>query len=76
MVEIGVLRAQCIDRRTPDRATLERDLGVRERQPNQSSAEIDRLFVTKRARAKLARSFPLHVRIHHPHAKPRVDPKR
>ena len=57
-IEIGVLRAQCIDRRIPDRATLEREIEAWERQRNQSGAKIGWLFTTERARAKLARSYP------------------
>lgn len=57
-IEIGVLRAQCIDRRIPDRATLEREIDAWERQRNQSGAKIDWLFTTERARTKLARRYP------------------
>ena len=57
-IEIGVLRTQCIDRRIPDRATLEREINAWERQRNQSGAKIDWMFTTERARAKLARSYP------------------
>ena len=57
-IEIGVLRAQCIDRRIPDRASLEREVGTWERQRNQSGAKINWMFTTERARAKLANSYP------------------
>ena len=57
-IEIGVLRVQCINRRIPDRATLEREIAAWERLRNQSGAKIDCLFTTERARAKLAKSYP------------------
>ena len=57
-IEISVLRAQCIDRRIPDRATLEREIAAWKRERNQSGRKIDWLFTTERARAKLARSYP------------------
>ena len=57
-IEIGVLRTQCIDRRIPGRATLEREVNAWERQRNQSGANIDWLFTTQHARAKLARTYP------------------
>jgi len=57
-IEIGVLRTQCVDRRIPDRATLEREVAAWERQRNQSGAKIKWMFTTERARAKLARAYP------------------
>jgi hypothetical protein len=48
-IEIGVLRAQCIDRRIPDRGTLEREIDAWERQRNQSGSRIEWLFTTDRA---------------------------
>lgn len=57
-IEIGVLRKQCLDRRIPDRAMLEREIAAWEQQRNDSGARIHWLFDLDRARQKLARSYP------------------
>ena len=57
-IEIGVLRTQCIDRRIPDRATLERGISAWEGQRNQDGEKSDWMFTTERARTKLARAPP------------------
>ncbi len=60
-LETGVLGALCINRRNPDRGTLEREINAWEGQRNQSGARIEWLFATERVRAKLARSYPQPV---------------
>lgn len=57
-IEIGVLRKQCLDRRIPDRAMLEREIEAWEQQRNDSGARIHWLFDLDRARQKLAKSYP------------------
>lgn len=57
-IEIGVLRVQCLDRRIPDRPTLEREVAAWEQQRNASGARIRWLFDLERARQKLGRSYP------------------
>ena len=57
-IEIGVLRQQCLDRRIPDRATLERETAAWQQQRNASGARIQWLFDIERARLKLGRSYP------------------
>lgn len=56
-IEIGVLRKQCLDRRIPDRAMLEREIAAWEQQRNDSGARIHWLFDLDRARQKLAKSY-------------------
>ncbi len=58
-IEIGVLRNQCLDRRIADRTTLERQIAAWEKQRNNEEARITWMFTTERARAKLARAYPV-----------------
>jgi len=58
-IEIGVLRNQCLDRRIADRTTLERQIAAWEKQRNNEEARITWMFTTERARAKLARAYPM-----------------
>lgn len=57
-IEIGVLRTQCIDRRIPDPAILQREVSAWEQQRNQSGERIKWMFTTDQARAKLAKAYP------------------
>ena len=57
-IEIGVLRAQCLDRRIAERARLEKEVAAWERKRNLSGARIKWMFTTERAREKLGRSYP------------------
>ena len=57
-IEIGVLRAQCLDRRIGERKTLEAEIQAWQRQRNASGARIKWLFTTQTARTKLARAYP------------------
>ena len=54
-IEIGVLRAQCLDRRIGERETL---VEAWQRQRNASGARIKWMFNTETARSKLARAYP------------------
>lgn len=57
-IEIGVMVAQCLDRRIPDRATLISEVTQWERRRNAERARIKWLFTVERARIKLERSYP------------------
>jgi transposase len=57
-IEIGVLRAQCLDRRIGERERLENQIAAWERQRNTAGAHIEWMFTTDRARSKLARAYP------------------
>ena len=58
-IEIGVLVRQCLDRRIPDRATLEREIAAWSLARNAARARVLWLFDVTRAREKLGRSYPL-----------------
>lgn len=58
-IEIGVLRGQCLDRRIEHRVQLVAEIAAWERQRNAAGARIKRMFTTERARAKLARAYPV-----------------
>ena len=55
---IGVLRAQCLDRRIEARAILVSEIEAWERQRNASGARVKWSFTTQKARSKLARAYP------------------
>jgi transposase len=57
-IEIGVLRGQCLDRRIPDKAMLEREVAAWTRRRNAAGARIRWLFDVERARHKLGKSYP------------------
>ena len=57
-IEIGVMVAQCLDRRIPDKLTLEREVAAWERRRNAERARIQWLFTVDRARAKMGRAYP------------------
>jgi transposase len=57
-IEIGVMVAQCLDRRIPDKATLVSELTAWERRRNKEKARISWLFTVQRAREKLGRAYP------------------
>jgi transposase len=57
-IEIGVLRGQCLDRRIGDRERLVTEVTAWEERRNASGAQINWMFTTERARAKLARAYP------------------
>ncbi len=57
-VEFSVLMRQCLDRRIPDRATLEREAAAWEARRNTFGATVDWQFTTDKARDKLKRLYP------------------
>lgn len=63
-IEIGVLRAQCLDRRIGERGEFEKEIRMWERARNKAGARINWMFTTDKARAKLGRAYPA------------VDPRR
>jgi transposase len=60
-IEIGVLRSQCLDRRIDCRERLVSEIAAWERQRNQSSARIKWMFTADKARAKMARAYPIPI---------------
>ena len=56
-IEIGVLKAQCLDRRIPDREMLVHEIKVWEKARNAAGARIRWMFTTERAREKLGRVY-------------------
>jgi transposase len=57
-IEIGVMVAQCLNRRISDKATLVREIAAWERSRNRAKAKINWMFTVDRARAKLGRAYP------------------
>ena len=58
-IELGVLAGQCLDRRLPDRATLEREVEAWVAQRNATIRRIDWRFTTDDARIKLDHLYPV-----------------
>ena len=57
-IEIGVMVAQCLNRRIPERATLVREIAAWERRRNREKAKINWMFTVDRARAKMGAAYP------------------
>jgi uncharacterized small protein (DUF1192 family) len=57
--ELGVLSAQCLDRRIPDQQTLVEEIAAWEAERNQHHAKADWQFTTDDARIKLRHLYPL-----------------
>lgn len=57
-IELSVLSRQCLDRRIPDKESLQREIGAWEEQRNRESLKIDWQFTTADARVKLKRLYP------------------
>ena len=57
-IEIGVMVAQCLNRRIPDKATLVTEIAAWERRRNREKARINWMFTVERAREKLGRLYP------------------
>jgi hypothetical protein len=57
-LELSVLARQCLDRRIPDRATLEREVAAWEAERNSLGGKVDWRFTTEDARIKLKRLYP------------------
>ena len=58
-IELGILAGQCLDRRLPDRLTLERDVAAWEAERNAAIRTIDWRFTTADARIKLKHLYPV-----------------
>jgi hypothetical protein len=56
--ELGVLSAQCLDRRIPDKQTLEKEVVAWQSHRNKHHAKADWQFTTENARVKLKRLYP------------------
>ena len=56
--ELAVLARQCLDRRIPDRTTLEREVAAWVKHRNTHNAKADWHFTTADARVKLKRLYP------------------
>ena len=56
--ELSVLARQCLDRRIPDRATLEREVAAWQARRNAQVVRIDWQFTTTDARVKLKKLYP------------------
>jgi hypothetical protein len=61
-IEIGVLRGQCLARRIGERKQLLAQIAAWEKQRNKAKARIKWMFTVQRARAKLARSYPVQAK--------------
>jgi len=57
-IEIGVLAAQCLDRRIASVEQLTTEIAVWEQQRNTAGARIKWMFTTAKARAKMGRAYP------------------
>jgi hypothetical protein len=57
-IEIGVLAAQCLDRRIGSIERLTAETAAWEQQRNAARARIKWMFTTEKARAKMARAYP------------------
>jgi hypothetical protein len=57
-IELSVLARQCLDRRIPDRETLEREVAAWQAGRNAAGGKVDWRFRTEDARIKLKRLYP------------------
>ena len=57
-IELSVLARQCLDRRIPDRETLEREVIAWEAERNAAGGAVDWRFTTADARIKLKHLYP------------------
>lgn len=57
-IELSVLSRQCLSRRIPDKATLEREIAAWEKARNTKRATVNWRFTTADARIKLKRLYP------------------
>jgi hypothetical protein len=57
-IELSILGRQCLDRRIPDRETLEREVAAWEAGRNAAGGAVDWQFRTEHARIKLKRLYP------------------
>jgi transposase len=68
-IEIGVLRAQCLDRRIATQEQLVSEIAAWEQQRNASGARIKWMFTTAKARAKMGRAYPQLASVPEPRSK-------
>jgi hypothetical protein len=59
-IELSILQRQCLDRRSPDEATLSREITAYEEARNAAHATITWRFTRTAAREKLHRLYPSH----------------
>lgn len=57
-IEFSVLSGQCLDRRIPDKETLEGEIDTWEAERNEAKATVDWRFTNEDARTKLNRLYP------------------
>lgn len=57
-IELSVLQRQCLTRRIPDAATLQREVTANEARRNEAKAIITWNFAVEAARRKLKRRYP------------------
>lgn len=57
-IEFSILQRQCLDRRIPDRDTLEKEIEAWEEDRNSQQARIHWLFKVEDARTKLDHLYP------------------
>ncbi len=57
-IEFSVLSSQCLDRRIPDKETLEGELAAWEAERNEAGATVEWRFTNEKARVKLSRLYP------------------
>lgn len=57
-IEFSVLSSQCLDRRIPDKGTLEGELAAWEAERNEAGATVEWRFTNEKARVKLSRLYP------------------
>ena len=57
-IEIGVLSRQCLDRRIPDRETMQREVAAWQLRRNREAASVEWRFATADARIKLKSLYP------------------
>jgi transposase len=61
-IEIGVLNGQCLDRRIDDAKRLISEIAAWELRRNAAGAQINWMFTTDKARAKMGRAYPHTVK--------------
>ncbi len=59
-IELSTMAGQCLDRRIPDRETLEREVAAWEAERNALGGPVNWRFTTENARIKLKRLYPSH----------------
>ena len=57
-IELSVLAEQCLNRRLPDRATVQQEIAAWERQRNDAQATVPWRFTMEKARTKLQHLYP------------------